>query len=1172
MSGFQTCNDTSLRQYCCRTCEVSLPEPSTGSPFKPNSLSIKVALRHRMLWTVGGSPGPTGYCRIGDAWLPIRRINDTLIECQIPSLQAQIDDAARASIVLPQHTVLYGKCFADLASGPVEVPCSYVDESDAFLPVCKRRIQDPAIGFSTGNATARFYPGGIACTKVVRVNVALDIAWIGNETCAGHHFTYFFPIIVVANTTVFPAKIPKDYTQLIINVVIVALVFIGALIVYFWVRLKLQQHLEELENQKVDEMAAYLNSPDLDPRTKQVIMIARNRLHNTGTNLIESWDKWRQEMEDAHNSKIFMQVGNIRNQEQHDALLKKHDDIHDPDKLWMFVWSQLNKGESVWVQTRSILDILSSFSPGWGDLWACYLEVEIEGFRKKLRSVRQLRSFARRGHTVWTRNHEYLESVRQHGWSEYHKHSLSVDRGFSSVCRALTKTTIKPTTSVGLAGPLGEKDEELTFVYFGDGSSNAVGIGVANESIPLNVKPHETGREQQAWYYASGASQDPYSNVVGEVRITVVSARMSASRGRWGYLGALRNLLGQRPYVQVSTNPLDQNLPREWKTSTYRGVLAGSPSWNEEFRICLRGNESSIRIEVMNDTLPRATLLGSARLPLDLLRHASCRCWVPVFSGEYIVGQVLLETAFSVAIEEVNVVRQEMEARTIFRSFNAESGGLIDSEMLTNQLTLLGYPQARVDELVYIGDRRCTGKIGYMQYWNALLPFLFENSVRYRASTIQPIFRSEDSLPEIEPLTPPESPQSVRPNSGDGVFSRAPSGFSRVPSAASVVSAISAASGLLIRALSRSGSGGESRALQETDGDAGIGVNGSDGNGHREIESHSGNGVRAEHAQSSSFERAPSTGIQGAFERMASFGRAVSGASQTIEMGGGIEELMALKDQEEVAAKRMDLDAELMELADKMMHRSMLFYCLDIQIVRALLRFSEQRTLQAEEHLYSEEDSIDCISVVRSGLLTLYRPAQEAGFGDAALTVSFQEQEIEPEREEFGHLLKGDVIGESQCLHKQKCSVFFKARTKTRLFQIQRKHIMQMLPRCCREHFDPKMIIESPLASPMACRGHSSGRMRQSAREPAALASTMAHKGPSPPRHDVSGAGDSSIPPRPVKRFQVHKAGGAMYEGGRCVAKNLPIIKSGDRVRVHVDRGNGVLRFWLNKEVCVVNV
>ena len=98
MSDFQTCNDTSLRQYCCRTCEVSLPEPSTGSPFKPNSLSVKVALRHRMLWTVGGSPGPTGYCRIGDAWLPIRRINDTLIECQIPSLQAQIDDAARASI------------------------------------------------------------------------------------------------------------------------------------------------------------------------------------------------------------------------------------------------------------------------------------------------------------------------------------------------------------------------------------------------------------------------------------------------------------------------------------------------------------------------------------------------------------------------------------------------------------------------------------------------------------------------------------------------------------------------------------------------------------------------------------------------------------------------------------------------------------------------------------------------------------------------------------------------------------------------------------------------------------------------------------------------------------------------------------------------------------------
>jgi len=46
---------------------------------------------------------------------------------------------------------------------------------------------------------------------------------------------------------------------------------------------------------------------------------------------------------------------------------------------------------------------------------------------------------------------------------------------------------------------------------------------------------------------------------------------------------------------------------------------------------------------------------------------------------------------------------------------------------------------------------------------------------------------------------------------------------------------------------------------------------------------------------------------------------------------------------------------------------------------------------------------------------------------------------------------------------------------------------------------------------------------------------------------------------------KVHKAGGALYEGGRCVANNLPSLESGDRIRVKVERAFGYLRFWINE-------
>ena len=130
--------------------------------------------------------------------------------------------------------------------------------------------------------------------------------------------------------------------------------------------------------------------------------------------------------------------------------------------------------------------------------------------------------------------------------------------------------------------------------------------------------------------------------------------------------------------------------------------------------------------------------------------------------------------------------------------------------------------------------------------------------------------------------------------------------------------------------------------------------------------------------------------------------------------------------------------------------------------------------------MLAEEEAIRHISVVRSGTLKLCRPAEEEGtIGEATVEALAQHTN---ERAGFAQISIGDIIGESQCLYKQNCAVFIRAETKCRILQIPRSNIMQMLPRRCREFFDPPDAMNSPLASPIR---HAAGMRRpQMAKSP----------------------------------------------------------------------------------------
>jgi WD40 repeat protein len=138
------CNDSSVRLYCCRKCEVSEPVPYAGSVFQGNNtgvlvsnkLAVNITLRHRMVWK---NLRVMPMCRMGSSSWPAQRITSSLLQCEIPTLEAILDDHNSFSIALKQHTITYKRCFANTSTGMIQLPCSYVDESEAFLPACRDR-------------------------------------------------------------------------------------------------------------------------------------------------------------------------------------------------------------------------------------------------------------------------------------------------------------------------------------------------------------------------------------------------------------------------------------------------------------------------------------------------------------------------------------------------------------------------------------------------------------------------------------------------------------------------------------------------------------------------------------------------------------------------------------------------------------------------------------------------------------------------------------------------------------------------------------------------------------------------------------------------------------------------------------------------------------------------
>ena len=52
-------------------------------------------------------------------------------------------------------------------------------------------------------------------------------------------------------------------------------------------------------------MAAYLNSPDLDPKIKRIVLNAKYRLQYCGNGLVEAWAKWKLGVQLEHSQIIL---------------------------------------------------------------------------------------------------------------------------------------------------------------------------------------------------------------------------------------------------------------------------------------------------------------------------------------------------------------------------------------------------------------------------------------------------------------------------------------------------------------------------------------------------------------------------------------------------------------------------------------------------------------------------------------------------------------------------------------------------------------------------------------------------------------------------------------------------------------------------------------------------
>lgn len=98
------------------------------------------------------------------------------------------------------------------------------------------------------------------------------------EVCGGGEFTYWFPLEVTPDARETPFKLPTDHSQLITESALGGSALLLLLLLILRALRRYRRLKQDLEDDEVKQLAAWINSDDLDPRVREILRKAKNRL------------------------------------------------------------------------------------------------------------------------------------------------------------------------------------------------------------------------------------------------------------------------------------------------------------------------------------------------------------------------------------------------------------------------------------------------------------------------------------------------------------------------------------------------------------------------------------------------------------------------------------------------------------------------------------------------------------------------------------------------------------------------------------------------------------------------------------------------------------------------------------------------------------------------------
>ena len=699
------CDDMKIRGFCCAECQASIEKPAGVMPRGGQNASIDLGVRNIKMWkeldaypvcVVDGESKNGTYRGVQRTTCKTPLISDGAVADVSEILVSEGKDGFK----------LYDDC--PLPAGSkfgATVKCGFGDAAGALSVVCKEVLRDKR---------AYFLPLGDrngACEIIINASVQVVYRSIRpSEECLADSFTFSFPTVLNVSAAPIPAKIPRDYTDLITNIVVIAVIVIVVGLGVRAYNIARAKAIERAEDAQIKRMYDYITGPDLPLKTQIALRKAKMRI--VYGQIVEMvFSEWSDIASVGRLRRIFERVLKVKGPDGYEVARAKYPTLANGTLLAKYAKIQAEGGLESWSKTRTVLDAILKFSPGWGDAWGAYLDGEI--FLYKRAEYERMKLYAGALHgRVWTDNYDNDMKRKDALWGEYHPHSIDLALGKSILGPSATRKFEQPHLAVANAGMWGTDDgvvAECEAIFFGGDSLCAV--GVAEKGVGLSAEHVHSLLGQGTWMFLSEVSSYTPVPIHSALNINVVDVKGAPSAS----LFEASNL-----FVTIS-------VPHQVvKTSVSRDGI-----FDENFTVfCTDPDDTVITFEVSHwqpaktaghprdaGKHSKTVVLSRSRVSSKNLLGGTADHAISLnstrdgwgFGGGFLRVRVMPSCPIG-GQKSRDLDRYNSESRILFQSAVVDDKHMVATDDLSAALSRLGYGQDEIARLIMKADVRNTGR------------------------------------------------------------------------------------------------------------------------------------------------------------------------------------------------------------------------------------------------------------------------------------------------------------------------------------------------------------------------------------------------------------------------------------------------------------------------------